>query len=72
VFPTSSVLPDLSPRDRAALYRVLAYEARRGVDETTGAARDQWIAVEREWESLAREVDADTAAEFKSRVGYKP
>ena len=62
------IFPDLSLRDWAALYRVLAYEARRGVDETTGAARDQWITVERQWETLASKVDVDTAAEFRSRA----
>jgi hypothetical protein len=39
---------------------MLAYEARRGVDETTGAARDQWVSIEREWEPLASKVEEVT------------
>ena len=58
-----SPFSDLSPKDLAALYRVLAYEARRGVDETTGLARDEWISFERQWESLASGADVDAAAE---------
>jgi hypothetical protein len=49
----------LSPHDRAALYRVLAYEAGRGVDATTGSARDQWVSVERQWENLASKADVN-------------
>jgi hypothetical protein len=57
--------PDLSPKERAALYHVLAYEVRRGVDETTGPARDRWVSVERQWETLACKADVDAAPEFK-------
>ncbi len=57
------VFPELGPRDRAALCRVLAYEARRGVDATTGAARDEWVSVERLWKNLARKADEHAAAE---------
>ena len=34
---TALISPDLTPRDRSALYRVLAYEAGRAVEETTAA-----------------------------------
>jgi hypothetical protein len=71
VFSTSSSFPELSQRDKAALYRVLAYEAGRGVAATTGADRDAWLFVQLQYEKLARKVDVDTAAEFKSTVGYK-
>ena len=64
----SSVFPDLAPQDRAALYRVMAYEARRGVEATTGADRDSWLLVARQWENLASKADVDTAAEFKNRA----
>jgi hypothetical protein len=65
-------LSELAPKEWAALYRVLAYEARRGVDSTTGPARDQWVSVERQWETLACKSDVDTAAEFKNRADTKP
>jgi hypothetical protein len=52
-------LRKLSPQDRAALYRVMAYEAGRGVDETAGADRDSWAPVERQWENLASKTDVD-------------
>jgi hypothetical protein len=53
----------LSPQDRSALFRVLAYEARRRVDETTGSVRDSWAVVERQWETLASKAGVDAAAE---------
>ena len=57
------VFPELGPRDRAALCRVLAYEARRGVEATSGAAREEWVFVVRRWEALARKADEDALAE---------
>jgi hypothetical protein len=54
-----SSFEDLSPRDWAALCRVLAYEARRGVDATTGPAHDEWVSVERHWETVACGADLD-------------
>jgi|HubBroStandDraft_3_1064219.scaffolds.fasta_scaffold689075_2 hypothetical protein len=57
------IFPELGPRDRAALCRVLAYEARRGVDATTGAARDERVSVERLWKNLARKADEDALAD---------
>jgi hypothetical protein len=59
-------LRELSPQDCGALYRVLAYEARRGVDTTTGSVRDSWAVVERQWENLASKPDVDAAAESDS------
>jgi hypothetical protein len=59
------IFPELVPQDRAALCRVLAYEARRGVDATTGSARDYWVSVERQWETLASKVDLDAVAELE-------
>ena len=61
------ISPELTPQDRAALYRVLAYEARRGVDANTGPARDKWVFIEREWENLASKADVDAAAESEDR-----
>ena len=58
------IFPELVPHERAALYRVLAYEARRGVDATTGPARDQWVSVERQWETLAGKADLGAVAEL--------
>lgn len=49
----SSVFSDRSPHDRAELYRVLAYEAGRGVHATTGPERDSWTSFQRQWETFA-------------------
>jgi hypothetical protein len=61
------ISPELTPQDRAALYRVLAYEARRGVDATTGSVRDSWVVVERQWGNLGSKADVDAAAESEDR-----
>jgi hypothetical protein len=60
-------LRKLSPQDRSALFRVLAYEARRGVDATTGSVHDSWPVVERQWENLVSKADVDAAAESEDR-----
>jgi hypothetical protein len=60
-------LRELSPQDCGALYRVLAYEARRGVDATTGSVRDTWVVVERQWGNLVSKADVDAAAESEDR-----
>jgi hypothetical protein len=57
----------LSPQDRAALYRVMAYEAGRGVEATTGPAHDSWAVVERQWENLASKADVDATAKSEDR-----
>ena len=59
-------LRKLSPQDRAALYRVMAYEAGRGVEATTGADHDSWAVVERQWETLASNADVAVAVAAES------
>ena len=61
------IFPDLAPHERAARYRALAYEAHCGVEKTTGADRESWAFVERQWETLASKADVDAAAESEDR-----
>ena len=60
----ASVVPESLARQRAERYRALACEARRGADGTTGAAHDSWAFVERQWECLAWDADAEAAREI--------
>jgi hypothetical protein len=53
------IFPDLAPKERAVRYRALAQEAHRVVLGCTGAAREPWAFVERQWEHLAYKADAD-------------
>jgi hypothetical protein len=62
----SMALRELTPQDWAALYRVLAYEAGRGVHATTGPDRDSWASVVHQWEHLAHKADVDALAEIQN------
>jgi hypothetical protein len=62
------IYPDLAPHERAHRYRALAYEARRGVEAATGAERDSWLFVERQWEHLASKADSDALTELQNRA----
>jgi hypothetical protein len=44
----------------------IAYEAHCGVEQSTGADRDSWRFVERQWDKLASKADVDALAEFQN------
>ena len=66
------IFPDLAAKERAVRYRALAQEAHRVVMGCTGAAREPWVFVERQWEHLAHEADVDALAEIQNRTVTGP
>ena len=59
------IFPELSPDVRAKRYRALVYKARRGAERATGAARDSFVSIERQWEQLALEAEADAMGNWE-------
>jgi hypothetical protein len=62
------IFPNLAPHERAVRCRALAQEAHRVVQGCTGAAREPWVFIERQWEALAHKADQDALAESLTQL----